>query len=153
MTCNFQAGPATFWCSRSCGPALIFNKFPTLFLRYSLDKTLKFKVNTARSKVKSRSHHDIAHLHLRTNIPNNYQLPIPYFPRYTPDKTLKFRVTTERLKIKSRSPHDTAHLHLPTNVLTKYHVLLPYSFQDITWTKFKIQGHYSKIKSQIKVTP
>ena len=32
----------------------------------------------ARSKVKSRSHHDIAHLHPLTNVPTKYQLPTPY---------------------------------------------------------------------------
>ena len=32
----------------------------------------------ARSKVKSRSHHDVAHLHPLTNVPTMYQLPIPY---------------------------------------------------------------------------
>ena len=32
----------------------------------------------ARSKVKSRSHHDIVHLHPLTNVPTNYQLPTPY---------------------------------------------------------------------------
>ena len=32
-------------------------------------------------KVKSRSHHDIAHLHNLTNVPTKYQPPIPYgFP-------------------------------------------------------------------------
>ena len=29
-------------------------------------------------KVKSRSHHDVAHLHPLTNIPTKYQLPTPY---------------------------------------------------------------------------
>ena len=28
----------------------------------------------ARSTVKSRSHHDVAHLHLLTNVPTKYQL-------------------------------------------------------------------------------
>ena len=31
-----------------------------------------------RSKVKSRSHHDVAKLHPLTNVPTKYQLPIPY---------------------------------------------------------------------------
>ena len=34
--------------------------------------------HTARSKVKSRSHHDIVHLHPLTNVPTKYHLPIPY---------------------------------------------------------------------------
>ena len=33
---------------------------------------------TARSKVKSRSDHDVALLHTLTNIPTKYQLPTPY---------------------------------------------------------------------------
>ena len=32
----------------------------------------------ARSKVKSRSHHDAAQLHPLTNVPTKYQLPTPY---------------------------------------------------------------------------
>ena len=32
----------------------------------------------ARSKVKSSSHHDDAHLHPLTNVPTKYQLPTPY---------------------------------------------------------------------------
>ena len=32
----------------------------------------------ARSKVKSRSDHDIAHLHPLANVPAKYQLPTPY---------------------------------------------------------------------------
>ena len=32
----------------------------------------------AISKVKSRSNHDVAHLHPLTNVPTKYQLPIPY---------------------------------------------------------------------------
>ena len=33
------------------------------------------KVTTAMSKVKSRSHYDVAHLHPLTNVPTKYQLP------------------------------------------------------------------------------
>ena len=33
---------------------------------------------TATSKVKSRSHHDIAHIHSLTNVPTKYPLPTPY---------------------------------------------------------------------------
>ena len=32
----------------------------------------------ARSKVKSRSDHDVAHLQPLTNVPAKYQLPTPY---------------------------------------------------------------------------
>ena len=40
----------------------------------------------ARSKVKSRSDHDIAHLHL-TNVPTKYQLPTPYGSEIQPGQT------------------------------------------------------------------
>ena len=32
-----------------------------------------------RSKVKSISHHEVAHLHALTNVPTKYQLPTPFF--------------------------------------------------------------------------
>ena len=48
------------------------------FLRYNPDNIFKLKVTAARSKVKSRSHHDIAHLHPLTNVPTKYQLRTPY---------------------------------------------------------------------------
>ena len=54
------------------------------FPRYSPDKILYVKVTTAKSNVKSRSHHDVAHLHPLTNVPTKYQP----FPRYSPDKIL-----------------------------------------------------------------
>ena len=47
-------------------------------MRYSPDKISKIKVTTARSKVKSRSDHDVAHLQPLTNVPAKYQLPTPY---------------------------------------------------------------------------
>ena len=48
------------------------------FLRYDQHKILKVKVTTARSKVKSKSHHDIDHLHPLTNVKIKYQIPTPY---------------------------------------------------------------------------
>ena len=62
-------------------PYQVSTCYTLLFPRYSLDKILKVKVTTARSKVKSRSHHDVVHLHLLTNVLTNdtkYQLPTPY---------------------------------------------------------------------------
>ena len=46
--------------------------------RNSPDKILKHMVTMTRSKVKSRSHHDIAHLQPLTNVPTKCQLPTPY---------------------------------------------------------------------------
>ena len=40
-----------------------------------------FKDQGHYEKVKSRSHHDVAHLHPLTNVPSKYQLPTPHgFP-------------------------------------------------------------------------
>ena len=51
----------------------------------------------ARSKVKSRSHHDIAHLQPLTNVPTKYQLPTPYgFGDIARDKIFKLKVTAAR---------------------------------------------------------
>ena len=41
-------------------------------------KILKVKVTMARSKVKSMSHHNVAHLLSLTNVHTKYQLPAPY---------------------------------------------------------------------------
>ena len=75
------------------------------------------------------------------------------FPRYSPDKILYVKVTMARSKVKSRSDHDVAHLHPLTNVLTIYQLPTPYGFRDIARTRFSTQGHYSKVKGQIKVRP
>ena len=59
-------------------PYQVSTSYTLQLLRYSLDKVLEVKVTTARSKVKSRSDHDVAHLQLLTNVPTKYQLPTPY---------------------------------------------------------------------------
>ena len=86
-----------------------------------------------RSKVKARSHHDIAHLHLLTNVSTSYTL---WFLRYSQDKIFKLKVTTATSKVKSRSNHDVAHLHPLTHVPTKYQLPTPYGFRDIARTRF-----------------
>ena len=59
-------------------PYQVSTSYTLQFPRYNLDKIFKLKVTTARSKVKSRSHHDVAHLHTLTNVLTKYQLPTPY---------------------------------------------------------------------------
>ena len=59
-------------------PYQVSTSYTLRFPRYSPDKIFKLKVTTARSKVKSRSDHDVAHLHPLTNVPTKYQLPTPY---------------------------------------------------------------------------
>ena len=56
-------------------PYQVSTSYTLRFPRYSPDKIFELKVTTARSKVKSLSDHDIAHLHPLTNIPTKYQLP------------------------------------------------------------------------------
>ena len=84
----------------------------------------------ARSKVKSRSHHDVLHLHTLANVPIKYQLPTPYGFR---DMA---RTRFYRSKVKSSSDHDVAHLHPLTYVPTKYQLPTPYGFRDIARTRF-----------------
>ena len=38
---------------------------------------LRVNITTARSKVKSRSHHNVIHLQPQTNVPTKYYLPTP----------------------------------------------------------------------------
>ena len=53
--------------------------FYTLWIpRNGPDRILKLMVTMTRSKVKSRSQNDVAHLQSITNIPTNYQLSTPY---------------------------------------------------------------------------
>ena len=65
-------------------------------------------------------------------------------PRYIPGKILNVKVTTANSNVKSRLQHDIAHLHPLTSVCTKYQLPMPYS---------QAQGHYCKVKGQIKVSP
>ena len=59
----------TPWCCTPTPP----NQCP-----YQVSTSYTLQLLMTRSKVKSRSHHDIAHLHPLTNVPTKYQLPTPY---------------------------------------------------------------------------
>ena len=59
-------------------PYQVSTSYTLPFLRYSPDKIFELKVTTARSKVKSRSGYDVAHLHILTNVPTKYELSTPY---------------------------------------------------------------------------
>ena len=77
-----------------------------------------------------------------------------WFLRYRPNKALQVKVTTARSKVKSRSHHDILYiLYTLAIVPTQYQLPTPYSFQDMALTRFFGQGHYGKVKGQIKVTP
>ena len=73
----------TLWQSKKVTPCTPTppNNVPTKCqpsIRNSPDKILKLMLTMTRSKVKSRLHHDVAHLQPLTNIPTKYQLPTPY---------------------------------------------------------------------------
>ena len=121
-------------------------------LRYSPDKILKFKFTTARSKVNSRSHPDVAHLHLLTNVHTKYYLPTIYGSRYIA-WTRFYRSRTGIYKVQSQikvTPWQCTPTPL-TNVPTKYHLPMPYGLWDILgWTGFLnlrslCQGQRSKV--------
>ena len=99
----------------------------------------------ARSKVKSRSHHDVAHLQLPTNVLTKYQLPTHYTFRDIA-QTRFYRSQSLRQSQRSNQGHPL------TNVPTKYQLPTPYSFQDIARTRFYRSRSLWQGKGQIKVT-
>ena len=83
----------------------------------------------ARSKVKSRSDHDVAHLQSLTNIPTKYQLPTPYsFRDIARTRFYRSRSLQQGQRSNQESDHDIAHLHPLTNIPTKYQLPTPYGF-------------------------
>ena len=100
--------------------------------RPSRDKILQVKVTMARSKVRSRSHHDVAHLHPLTNVPTKYQLPTPYsFRNIAQTIFYRSRSLRQGSKVKPRSHYDITHLKPLTNVPTTYQLPTPYGGRDI----------------------
>ena len=91
----------------------------------------------ARSKVKSRSYHDVAQLHPLTNVPTKYQLPTPYgYLDIARTRFYRSRSLQQGQRSNQGSDHHIAHLHPLTNVPTKYQLPTPYDFRDIAWTRF-----------------
>ena len=70
----------------------VLTSYTLQFERYGQDKFIKIKVTTARSKVKSRSYYDAAHLHPLTKVSQClYQDSTSYllwFMRYSKDELL-----------------------------------------------------------------
>ena len=91
----------------------------------------------ARSKVKSWSDHDVAHLHPLTNVPTKYQLPTPY--GFQDIARTRFYRSRSLLQGQRSNQGQTMTLHTYTplaNVPTKYQLPTPYGFRDIAWTRF-----------------
>ena len=99
-------------------------KFYTLqFLRYGPDKILKVKVTKEWAKVKSRPHHDVAHLHYPTNIPTKHQLPPPYgFQDIDQTRFLRSMSLWQGPRSQSRSCYDV-YLKPLTYVPTTFNTL------------------------------
>ena len=103
----------------------------------------------ARSKVKSRSDHDVAHLQLLTNVPTKYQLPTPY----------SFRDIARTRFYRSRSLQQGQRSNQGQTMTLHTYNLPSINFLHLTVSEiepgqdFKGQDHYGKVKGQIKVRP
>ena len=88
-------------------------------------------------KVKSRSHHDVAHLHHLTNVPIKCQLPTPYgFWDIAQTRFHRSRSLWQGQR-SNQGQTKTLHTYTPlTNVPTKDQLPTPYGFWDIAQTRF-----------------
>ena len=59
-------------------------------------------------------------------------------------------LTGPKPNITQRSRYVVTHLHALTNDPTEYQLFTPYGFRDIAQEGFKVQGHCSKVKGQIR---
>ena len=97
-------------------PYQVLTSYTLRFPRYSPDKIFKLKVTTARSKVKSRSDHDIEHLRAPTNVPIKHQLPTPYSFRDI-DQTSFYMSRSLRQGLSSNQGHTmTLHTYNPKSI-------------------------------------
>ena len=107
------------------------------FLRYSLEKKLKIKVTKARSKVKSRSHFDVAHLHPPINVPIlRFNLLHLIVSEISPRQDFKGQGDYSKVKGHVKAHHYIAHLNTLTNIPIKYQLPICYGYQDIAQTRF-----------------
>ena len=88
----------------------------------------------ARSKVKSRSDHDVVHLHPLPNVPTKYQLPTPYGFRDIARTRFHRSRSLQQGQIKV-TPWCCTPTPL-TNVLAKCQLPIPHGFRDIARTRF-----------------
>ena len=105
----------------------------------------------ARSKVKSRSHRDVAHLHLLTNVPTKYQLPTPYGSRDIA-QTRFYRSRSLQQGQRSNQGQTIA-LHTYTPNQCPYQVSTSYTLQFLRYSpdkifKLKVTTARSKVKSR-----
>ena len=128
----------TPWCCTPTTPSQslyqVSISYTLRFQRYSPNKILQVKVITARSKVKSRSYHDVTNLQPPPNVSTKYQLPTPYSlqdigrTRFYRSRSLRqgqIKVTPWRC---TSTPSD----QYPYHVSASYTLLV----WDIAWTRF-----------------
>ena len=109
-------------------PYQVPTSYTLQFLRYSPGNILKVKVTTTRSEVKSRSHHNVAHLHPLSSVPTKYQLPTPYACRDIA-RTRFYRSRSLRYGQRSNQDH--------TRSLHTYHPQ-PISLPSINFLHLKV---------------
>ena len=99
-------------------------------------------------KVKSRSRHNVAHLHRVTNVPTKYQLPTPYgFQDIAWTKFYRSRLLWQGQK---SSQGQTMHTYIPNQCPYQVSTSYTYGFRDIARTRF--YWSRSLRQGQIKVT-
>ena len=111
-------------------------------------------VTITRSKVKSRSQNDVAHLQPITNIPTKYQLPTPYgFQDIA--QTRFYRSRSLRQGQRSNQGYTmTLHTYkTPPMSRTSINFLYLTVSEISPGQDFIGQGHYGMVKGQIKVRP
>ena len=90
----------------------------------------------ARSNVKSRSDHDVAHLHPLTNVPTKYQLPTSYSFRDI-GRTRFYRSRSPQQSQMSNQGH-TMTLHTYTPNQCPYQVSTSYALQFLRYSQDKV---------------
>ena len=106
-----------------------------------------FKGHGHYDKVKSRSNHDVAHLHPLTNVPTKYKLPTPYsFRCIVLTRHYRSRSPKGQIKVTPRHCTPTSHNKYPYQVSTSYTLRFPrYSLDKIFKLKVTTarsnQGH------------
>ena len=103
-------------------------------------------------KVKSRSHHNIAHLHLQTNVPTKYQLPTPYGFRDIA-QTRFYRSRLLQQAQRSNQGHTMTYIPTPPTQCP-YQASTSYTLRFLRYSpdkifKLKVTTARSKVKSRL----
>ena len=100
---------------------------------YGYQDIARTKFYRSRSKVKSRSHHDVTHLQHTTNVPTKYELPTPYCTQdIAQTRFYRSRSLGQgQIKVTPRCCTPTPPNQCPYQASTSY----PLQFQEIAQTK------------------